>query len=202
KRHYNQTSPVEKLKPAVYYLSHQSRFILKTQKDLLDRELEYIYLEHKREKRFIEHCLFIADIYIFMRKQQDTNDEIKFFTTKELQRYKHFPHPLPDAFIAIKNKNTTKRYFLDYFDPYIPPFVIRKRIKQYITNFMESDWQTHTNNTPFPYVLFVCPNNKIKNHIKLYGKTILEESFTQDIFLYVTISETFKHNNIPVWEKI
>jgi hypothetical protein len=202
KRRYNKSSLEEKSKPAIYYLRSKARFVLKVQKNLVDEEVEYIYQEHKRDKKFIEHCLFIADIYLFMRKQQDINDEIKFFTAKELRRYEYFPQPLPDAFIAIKNNDTTRRFFLDYFDQYTPSFVLRQRIKQYINYSEESEWYEKSDNTPFPYLLFVCSNNKAKNHIKLYSKAVLEKTYTDNISMFVTTKTTFNKDILAIWEKV
>src|SRR5258708_9309091 len=146
KRHYKRNSIIANTKPAIYFLGPQTRKLLLLEKKLTEEEAEYIYHEHKIKNKFINHCLSIADVYLYLLSSKENDEELEFFTKLELRRYKYFPDPLPDAFIVIKSKNTTRRYFLDYFDPYTPSFVLKNRIKQYITYSEESDWAEQTDN--------------------------------------------------------
>lgn len=51
-------------KPAIYYLSTKSRFVLRGQKHVKAELLNRVYREKLRSRSFIDHCLFIADIYL------------------------------------------------------------------------------------------------------------------------------------------
>jgi hypothetical protein len=166
KRHFDRNSFEDNTKPAIYYLAAKARHILLKEKDLTIEELEYIYKEHRREKAFINRCLTIADIYLYLLSQKESNEDLRFFTKLELGKYEYFPNPLPDAFIAVKGEKTTRRYFLDFFDEYTPSWVPRQRVRSYLEYTEKSDWDEHTNNTLFPSILFICPTESMKKNRK------------------------------------
>lgn len=80
RRNYDRKSFGDNTKPAVYYLAPKARLVLKKEKELDFSELEYIYKEKKRTKKFIDHSLFLADVYLFLLSQKSAKEEIKFFT--------------------------------------------------------------------------------------------------------------------------
>lgn len=202
KRIYEKKTLQHTAKPAIYYLRPSSRQILKKEKEIALSDLEYIYSEHRREKKFINHCLFLVDVYLYLLSQNDKNEKLKFFTKTLLRGYEYFPQPLPDAFIAAKGEEITRRYFLDFFDEYTSPFAIRKRVKMYLEYVEKSDWDDNTDSTPFPSILFVCPNERVKKHIFFYTKAKFEKEFEEKISLFLTTSESIHKNNTNIWEKV
>ncbi len=66
KRIYEKKTFQDTTKPAIYYLGATSRHVLKKEKEIDLAELEYIYSEHRREKKFIDRCLFLADVYLYL----------------------------------------------------------------------------------------------------------------------------------------
>ena len=122
----------ENNKPAVYYLASKARHLLKNEEGIELKALNLIYKEKRRTKKFIDHSLNLVDICLFLLSRKEAVEEIKFFTKTTLTGYDYFPKPHPDAYIVVKGKNKTKRYFLDLFDDYTPPFVYRNRVKQYL----------------------------------------------------------------------
>lgn len=203
KRVYSRKNFEENTKPATYYLAPKARFILKEEKVLNPLQLDYIYQEHRRSKKFIEHSLSIADVYLYLLSQKDSGEELKFFTKTDLEGYQYFPQPLPDAFISLKGEDKTRRYFLDLFDEYTPPFVFRKRIKSYIEYAEESDWDENTDYAPLPSVLVICPNDSIKKHLNLYTKALLEKSYEDKLSLYLTTKTSIKFNQgNNIWQKV
>lgn len=202
-RHYDRKSFEDNTKPAIYYLAPKARQILKFEKNLDFEQLEYIYSEHRREKKFICHCLFVADVYLFLLSQKEDQEELKFFTKVDLTNYEYFPNPIPDAFIAVKGKNSTRRYFLDLFDEYIPPFVLRQRIRKYLEYAESSDWDENTDYAPLPSILLICPTESLKKHINLYAKALLEKTYEDKISLFLTTKTRIQYgdkNNI--WQKV
>ena len=193
----------ENNKPTVVHLTPLARHILKKQKDVELEALSLIYKEKNRTKKFINHCLALADIYLYFLITKNKTEKLQFFTKTTLFGYEYFPKPFPDAFIAIKNDTKTKRYFLDLFDEYTPPFVYRKRIKQYLDYSVSGDWGANTNKALFPVILFVCPNESAKKHVYWYGKSVIEKSF-EEIHLYVTTIDNIKFSkgNINPWQKV
>ena len=161
------------------------------------------YKEKTKTKNFINRHLFLADCYFFFCEQQVKNTEVDFYTQSELWQYDYFPNLLPDAYITETTKDETERYFLDYFDGSTPARVIRARIQGYLKYEDEGNWNTNTDNAPFPTILFVCANERMKKHVLYYGKAVLEKSFA-DVSFFVTTKDKirFAKSNVPVWESV
>jgi hypothetical protein len=201
-RHYDRKSFEDNTKPATYYLGSKARHILKSEKNLDFEQLEYIYSEHRREKKFISHCLFLADVYLFLLSQKEEKEDLKFFTKVDLNGYEYFPQPLPDAFIAVKGQDT-KRYFLDLFDEYTPPFALRQRVRKYLEYAENSDWDENTDYAPLPFILIICPTESLKKHINIYTKSLLEKTYEDKISLFLTTKKRIEvADKENVWQKV
>ncbi len=201
---YSPKTYIENTKPATYYLASQARHILKENKNCDLSVLSRIYKEKSRTNKFISQCLAIAGIYAFFLTQKDKSDEINFFTESDLVRFDYFPDSLPSAYISVKAQTESKRYFLDYFDENTPSFVLRNRIKQYLQYYEDGKWQENSNNSPFPSVLIVCPNERTKKHIYYYAKAVLDKTFNDDVTFFLTKYENLKSNTIKkeIWQKV
>lgn len=203
KRKYDRNSFENNTKPAIYYLGPKARLFLKDEKDLDFEQLEYVYSEHRRQKKFIGHCLFIANVYLYLLSQKEDSEEIKFFTRGELLGYEYFPQPLPDAFIAVKGQEITRRYFLDLFDEYTPAFAIRQRVRKYLEYVDDSSWDENTDFAPLASILFILPTESIKKHINLYTKALLEKTYEDKISLFLTTkTKIINGDKNNVWEKV
>lgn len=200
---YSRKIRSENTKPATFHLASPARHILKKEKDIEMAALHLIYKEKKMGKKFIDHCLTLADIYLFFKRQQKGNEELKFFTKTTLTKFTYFTDPVPDAYIVIKDSQGTRRYFLDLFDEYTPSFVYRKRIRQYLEYSRIGEWEANTNNSPLPQIYFVCPNETARKHVYYYGKSVIEKSF-EEVTLFVTTKDTIKFakENIDPWQKV
>lgn len=190
-------------KPAIFHLAAKARHILKKQKECELESLDLIYKEKRRKKIFIQHCLSLADIYIYFLTTKKKNEEVKFYTRTSLAGYEYFPDPKPDAFMAIKNGQEVTRYFIDLFDEYTPAWVYQQRIRKYIDYSRNGDWEANTKNSKFPILYFVCPNETKKMHVFFYGKAKLEKSF-EEIELYASTINTlrFSKGNESDWLKV
>lgn len=187
---------------AVYYLAPKARYILKQVNDTPVTDLNYLFKESLRSDRFIHHSLFIADVYLYLNSQKTDQEEIKFFTKTLLHTYDYLPRPLPDAFIGIVTKDTTTRYFLDQFDSDTPPFVMRWRIKQYITYRENSAWHEITH-TDFPTLLFILPNQQTKKHVLRYTAALLRKREEADLKIFLTTKQTIQENQgTEIWQKV
>ena len=201
-RHYDRKSFGENFKPAIYFLAPKARLVLKSEKDIDFSELEYIYKESSRTKKFIDHNLFLVDMYLFFLSQKEADEKIKFFTKVDLRGYEYFPDPMPDAFISVVGK-TTKHYFLDMFDEFVPPFVLRKRVRKYLDYVEKPGWDAHTDYTPFPKILFICSSESMKTHIKKYAKALLEKTYDDKIALFLTTKTRIEVGEIDnIWQKV
>lgn len=191
-------------KPFVFCLDTKARSILLEDEECDKSFLDRLYKEKKLTEDFKNHCLFIFDAYLFFISQKEKDTTIHFLTQQDLKGYDYFPEELPDAYIAVERKSGTDRYFLDLFDEYRKAaFIQRQKIKQYISYCESNDWQLNTDNSPFPSILFVLPNEKRKKHIYFYSKSVLEKTF-EEISLFLTTQDAIKFNidGINIWQTV
>lgn len=193
----------ENTKPAIYHLATKSRGILLNHPDTSEKLLKRVYREKVRSKRLIDHCLLVANIYIYLEKQtRVTNNELHFFTKTDLSNHYYLPYNHPDAYIAVESEDETKRYFLEIIDEGTPRFMLRSKIELYIEYFEENTWNNKTGH-PNPALLFVCPNETIKEFLHKHIAKELEEETEEEIDFYLTTKYTVEDSEMQgsVWEK-
>lgn len=189
-RHYSKKLK-ENTKPAVYYLSTKSRKILLNQPATNEKILKRVYRDKKSSKRLINHCLLVVDIYLLLIKEtKKQNSTLHFFTKTDLANHYYLPYNRPDAYIALENKDQTKRYFLEIIDKKTPRFMIRSLINKYLQYSADENWQKNTGHT-FPSLLIVCPDQDIKEFLLKYIPQALEEEAIQ-INVFVSLKDTIK----------
>lgn len=197
-RHYTRNT-TENSKPAIYYLMTKSKNLLINQKEV-NKELlqKRVYREKIKSPKLIQHYLLLANFYLNLIKNI-REEKIHFFTKTDLINYDYFPTNCPDAYI-VKEKETSKRYFLEIIDEGFPRFMIRKKIADYIEYYESKIWQEKTR-VPFPSILILCPNQMIKKFIQKHLEKIWGESNFNNISIYsATTQEAFNgtwHNLAP-----
>lgn len=188
--------------PAIYYLATKSKKILQKENDINPDLLKRIYNEKLRSDKFINHSLFIADLYFHFSNALDQEKQsLKFLTPTDLRSIPFLPSPLPDAYLSIKFKKENKRYFLDLLDNK-PMFAIRNRVKQYVNYYDDQDWQENTN-YPFPKILLICPSIRVqKSLFKFIAKITYEED--SPIKFFLALQEEIQKNGInnQTWHSI
>lgn len=190
-------------KPHIYCLRTKAKY-LNESKNYDKKFLERLYEEKGLSEIFIKHCLFIFDIYLYFLSQQEKGATLHFLTQQDLAGYDFFPEKLPDVYLAVETKSVTDKYFLDLFDEYRKPAgVIRFNIRKYITYCEDRGWQSNTENSPFPSLLFVAPDQKRKKFIFMYGRAKLEKTY-EDISLFVTTQDSirFSKGKTNIWKKV
>jgi len=189
-------------KPYIYCLATGSRHIFKKgdySKDFLNR----IYKEKSLTDIFKIHCLFILDIYLFFLAKLEKNATLNFCTQQDLWGFDYLPEDL-DAYIEVVDKDGVNRYFLELFDEYRKsPGELRYAVRKYISYSEEGSWQANTENSPFPTILFVLPDERRKKHIQYYGKAKLAKTF-EDISLFLTTQDSirFSKGKTNIWQKV
>ena len=203
KTNYKRGSFIENTKPATYYLGPNGMRLLQEGKEMEDTLLDKVCQEKRRGEKFINHCLTLVDIYLFFLSQKKDNEQIKFFTQSTLSSYDYFPDPLPNGYIAVKTDKGTKRYFLDLFDSYTPPFVLRNKVKVYLSYAQSGNWEANSNDEKLPMVLFICPSEKMKTHISFYAKALFQKAYEEKVSLFLTTIEKINISNKgSIWEKV
>lgn len=191
-------------KPYIYCMDTKAKHVLKENENCDEIFLGRLYKEKSLTEIFINHCLFIVEIYLYFLSRKEQNSKLHFFTQHELKEYNSFPENLPDAYIAIETEDGTDRYFLDLYDKYREPaFLPRKRIKEYINYFEDGTWKENTEGSPNPSILFVLPHDKRKKHIFYYGQALLEKTF-EDIDLQLGTIDAIKlsSKDVNIWQKL
>ncbi len=188
-------------KPGVYSLTTTARKLLKKDKDNSLSVLDLVYRRKGLSEQFITHHLTIADIYLFFLSKEDKGT-LQFFTKYDLVEYEYLQPLELDAYIAVKDKKETTRYFLHLFDPYTPSFVYRKKVKEYLKYYNEDTWQENTKDTSFPIVLFVCHSDNVKKHVMHFAKAVLEKEYENKYSLYLTTTEAILSKSDSIWEEV
>lgn len=186
------------LKSRKYLLEKAEEKGSKIQPHLLNR----IWREHTLSDQFHTHCLFLADIYVsLVALVTKTKATLYFFTKTDLYPHDYMPTPLPDVYIAIKERNgKMKRYFLDIFDPMPQRMILRRRINQYVDYFDDNTWQETTDH-PFPQIILICPDDRSKRYLHRFIQKTLEYS---DLEFFLTTWELVKTKGMcrDVLEKV
>lgn len=177
--------------PAIYCLDKLGRKYLKSKNVKLE-PLSRVWREAKYSDQFRKHCLFVADIYFsLLAFSKKANSSLHFYTKTDMHGMKHLIEPKPDAYFALKSKNT-KRYFLDVFGD-IAPLALRKRVKQYLEYYHSDEWQDHSDK-PFPEIILICPSNRLKNHLCYFIKSKLQSQ--EEPSFYLSTWEAIKSKGI------
>lgn len=194
KRYYSQQFAG---KPAYYSLGTSGRKYFKKQKSegIKEALLDRVWTEHKTSEQFKRNCMFLADIYVSLINLTKTNNaKLGFFTKVDLYGMKFMVRPEPSAYFSIEDQGgTTKRYFLDIFDYFIP-LEHFKRVEKYIYYFEKGYWQNNTEK-PFPEIILVCPNKASKTYFEKTIKGKLEEKGL-DMNFYLTTWEEIRFKGL------
>ncbi|OGZ39314.1 MAG: hypothetical protein A3E90_01315 [Candidatus Portnoybacteria bacterium RIFCSPHIGHO2_12_FULL_40_11] len=190
----------------IYCLSTKAKYILQKNEDCNKDFLERLYKEKKLKDKFINHCLFILDIYFYFLSQLEVGATLHFLTQQDLIGYDFFPEELPDAYIAVETKDGTDKYFLELFDDYQnkqSPGSIRFSTRKYINYSGDGSWEANTNNSPFPAILFVLPNERRRQFANHYGHAKLVKTW-EDISLFLTTQDMirFSKSGQNIWQKV
>lgn len=196
RRYYSKTFAGE---ASVYSLGLMGRRYLKEHRELKniqDSLLNRIYKERTLTKKFKKHCMFLADIYLFLLEfAKNKNSELSFYTKTDLHGINYFLHPEPDAYFAIKRKKKIKRYFLDICDELPPRMVMRKRIKQYVKYFKSNNWQRNKK-ADFPEIIIVSTDVSYSNYLNKFIKEHTKEKRAEEMQFFLTTWGEIQHQGI------
>lgn len=88
----------------------------------------------------------------------------------------------------------------DIFDD-IPPVAIRKRVKDYLEYYDSDEWQDNTDK-PFPEIIFICPNKRIKGHLYYFILKKRWDGTEPEFYLAIREIVKVKGLNSKVLEKV
>ncbi len=189
--------------PAKYFLAPLGRKYLKGKKGFDIDVLEKVYKEKGRKAVFKNHYIEIVDMYLFLRNQKKSSEDLKFFTQSNLTKYKYFPDTKIDAYFVLQEKDKIRRFFLHIFEDSDPTWLPRPKIKEYINYFNDNTWAENSSNSSFPIILFVLPTESLKFHIFKYGQAVLGKAITANIQLFLETKEAIKTKDPKkLWQEV
>lgn len=192
----------EHQEPEAYFLTVESREILKGMNGVKARKLDEIKRENARTDEFISKNLFVCDLYFQFLAIID-NATLHFFTKRDIANFLYFFKPYPMAYIAVEhNGEVIKRYFLDMFDDNDKREDYRKRIERYFEYFTSNEWEENTKHS-FPSILLIAQNKDMKDYCYRVIKAILAEEGTELCF-FLSTKNAVKFHGVKkeVWQKI
>lgn len=187
-------------KPKIYTLDILGRAILKREGKYDMRVLDRLYGDKKRTAQYIAERSDLADLYTYFLSIQKLDQKLVFFTDSNLIKYDYLPKDLCDAYVSQKNDQKIKRYFVSIFDSHTPKGIYRSKVLEYLDYYYMGRWEDGTKNTPFPSILLIFPNERIKKHILHYAKEKVEDRFN----IYLTTKDRLYNNDpkISIWQKV
>lgn len=200
---YKRNDINENRNPAKYFLTPLGRRLLKSQKGFDITFLERVYKEKGRKTVFKNHCIDIVDMYLFLRFQEEPNEELKFFTESNLTKYEYFPKTKFDAYVVLQKKKNIRRFLLHIFNASDPKWLPLQRLKDYIKYYDENIWQENTVDSPFPALLFVLPTESFKYDVFKECQKVLQKAITVDLQLFLETKEAIKTKDPKrLWQKV
>lgn len=203
---YDATNFITKSQPAIYYLSINGIRYLRDAGEYPSEELRKRYKEPGRTQVFIDKCLLIADCCIALQAKSTDKWEYSWALPVDYvdpDRSQYFLNELrPHLFFTKRQDNETTNYLLENFEPTLPRYQLRKRLRDYIDYLVDEDWKIDSDEPPI--VLFVCLNTADLLYVKRRIRTLLEDADIDDYAIRVTTAERLKTQGIMsmIWEEV
>jgi len=166
--------------PAIYSLGINGIRFLSSLNVYDKKHLHTRYFEKSRSETFINHCLLIATMCCQLNMK--TSKEASYvYATESDYAYAPFKTSfLKEANLAVDlcfSKTITGQkatwFILMLFDLTLPPYRIRKRLRDLHDFYLTNDWENHMQ-TPFPTLLCIFSTKQQLISFKRYAKTLLE----------------------------
>jgi protein involved in plasmid replication-relaxation len=216
----------EKTKPATYYLGINGIRRFRQHNIHGDHILKY-YRESTRSQAFIDRCILLTDACVAfkqanrileteLRSRQVKHGEDIWFRYETEAEYTTggyytfltdtdiHPH-LVYAREKYGEEVIVASYTVEVFDPTIPRYTMRKRLKNYV-NFLDSEeWQSETEEEKPPIALFICPTKADMIYCKRATKKLLADAWdTEHIHMRFATVESVQQQGFRwrVWEEV
>lgn len=223
---YNKDHFAEKTKPAIYYLGINGICHFRASGFYLDSELKKRYRENERSQTFIDRCLSIADCCLSLDDARDEDNwppTWYFYETEADYQDESYYHFLIDSdmirpqlcFSKLKYESgepePIESYLLEIFDPTLPRYRLRNRLKKYVEYLDEEMgvWDEATNERdPHPTILLVCATLTDLIYAKRRTRGLMAEIWERDDeerpHIRFTTIEKLKDKGVlaqEIWEK-
>ena len=203
---YDATDFIAKSQPGIYYLSLNGIRYLRSLDEYPNEELRKRYKEPTCSQVFIGRCLLIADCCIAL--QAKSTDELRYACVLSAEYIDptsdyHFLDELkPHLFFSKQQANETTNYVLENFEPTLPRYQLRKRLKDYV-DYLASDWDE--DNGSVPIALFICHSIGDLVYVKRRVKKLIEDDWPDEgLRIRVTTLDKVRASGVAsmIWEEV
>jgi hypothetical protein len=162
-------------KAARYYLAPKALKLLRDEYGLNSAVLHARYKDAHVSEVFVDHTIKIVEQCTGIRSSYP--NMFTLYTKWELADNDEFPQPLPDLYVTRINESEgmPTSYFLDIVND-TQPFLIKKRIAQYIEHYESGDW----NEVVYPSIILVCVNAYTAKKLSTYIQDTLDNAFIEE----------------------
>ena len=199
----------ENTKPAIYYVAINGIRFLKTQDECLSEVIQKFYREKGRQESFIQRSVFIAECCLgFLKASRETASlSYDILTESELidpESSYNFLSEYDFQLCVTKHKGKkTSQFLMTYFEPTLPKYRIRKRIKTWPDDFYyDNEWEG-TTEQPFPRIYVICPTKSVMISCKRLTHSLLEDTDREDFLISFTYEGLVNKDGITgeIWER-
>lgn len=168
--------------------------------------------ERKKRKDYDEELDKKIDYHVETKTEMWIQKQLHLYPNEDFNELKLY---IPDLYFEKMKypggggKMESSTYFLELFDPQMPRYAIKYRIKKYIQFKEEGKWKhTYTGmDGKFPIIILIFPNQGKLNFLSGYIKEQLERSFESDglIFLLTTYQKAMTETLVDdpkIWKEI
>lgn len=151
-------------KPAVYYLASKGINALKSDSRFHHAMLHAYYKNKSVSDAFIQHT--VDTLEVFNRLVPRFDAEYELFTCQEVTHFDDFPETKPDIYL----RGEQEYFIMLAYD--LPPFVIRKRLQEYVTHYDEGVWAGEM----YPTLIFILASDTAARRFLLHANDVLESA--------------------------
>ena len=204
---YDPDDPIEKTKPAVYYMGLNEIRFLRALNEYPPEELRKRYKEPTRQQPFIDRCLLLADCCLNLEANSKGNKHYSYMTESDYVNpesdYNFLSELKPHLCFEKKANNQTTNYLLEIYDSSLPRYRVKKRLKDYVDYLNSGDWE-YEMGIELPIIMLVCPSLADLIYTKRRIRALLDEGQDDDsLHIWVATREQVKRQGVTamIWEE-
>lgn len=201
-------STKENTRSAIYRIGLNGIRFLKTQHKYSARFIKNLYREDERSQAFIDQCLLLADICLTLRDKNSDEVEYTIVVAHDFiddPSLEFLIELNPKLYFIKQDRDQQKKcYLLEIFEPTLPNYSVKKRIKSYIEFFWSNEWENNIDG-PFPIILLVCPTKpKLQSAKRTTKKLLEEEQDPEGLHIRFTTFDQIKEFGVAgkIWEEV
>jgi hypothetical protein len=211
---YIGTDFFEKTKPAIYYLGINGIRFLRSLDTYPIEEIRKRYKDNSRSQAFIERSMLVTSCYLALKdspRARTGEASYEWIPEAEYINADHDYRFLAEHEVLRPNLCIVRRdekqeivgnYLLEIFDPNLPRYRMRYRLKKYVNYIDDHEWRADDSQ---PVILLVCPSVTELIYAKRATKKLISDAYTDDdeFLIFFTTTQSLKSSGITagIWEQ-